>query len=75
MMQVLAPNEVIMKNTTRYDELKYQTTLLYSTLVSLYCLGGMVGGFMTNLWSNIFGRKGGIMANNIFIFISAILMG
>ncbi len=59
------------------EQLSYKThaTFIYSNIVSIYCLGGMVGGFITNIWSNIFGRKWGIVANNLFILISAGLMG
>ncbi|KAK7583717.1 hypothetical protein V9T40_004680 [Parthenolecanium corni] len=57
------------------EELKSQATFIFSTIVSIYCLGGMVGGALTNIWSNIFGRKWGLVWNNLFIFISAAMMG
>lgn len=57
------------------EDLKKKTTLIFSVIVSIYCLGGMFGGLITNIWSKLFGRRGGIMANNIFIFIAAALMG
>lgn len=57
------------------EDMKKQTTLIFSVIVSIYCLGGMCGGLITNIWSKIFGRRGGIMANNIFIFAAAALMG
>lgn len=64
-------------NTTKLlpEDLNNQATFIFSTIVSVYTLGGMVGGFITNLWSNIFGRKWGIVWNNLFIYLSAALMG
>ncbi|KAK4324988.1 hypothetical protein Pmani_004411, partial [Petrolisthes manimaculis] len=50
-------------------------TILIATMVSIYCVGGMIGGAMTGLIAERFGRKGGLLFNNIFAIIAAFLFG
>ncbi|XP_075230160.1 solute carrier family 2, facilitated glucose transporter member 3-like [Lycorma delicatula] len=50
-------------------------TFLWSFAVSIYCVGGILGGLMTSLYASILGRKGGLIANNIFAIIAGLLMG
>ena len=67
-------------NETYYH--KYQShpsqgtiTMIFSIIVSIYCIGGMIGGLMTAFAAEKFGRKGGLLFNNVFAVIAACLMG
>ena len=61
----------------RYSETPSRGTLnfIYSVIVSITSIGGMIGALMTAYVAERFGRKGGLFLNNVFIFIAAILMG
>lgn len=48
---------------------------LYSVAVSIFAIGGMVGGFSGGWIANRFGRKGGLLLNNILGISGACLMG
>lgn len=48
---------------------------LRSVAVSIFAIGGMVGGFSGGWISNRFGRKGGLLLNNVFGITGACLMG
>ncbi|KAM4616817.1 solute carrier family 2, facilitated glucose transporter member 11b isoform 2-T2 [Polymixia lowei] len=61
---------------------RYQTdiseqalTLLWSTIVSMFTLGGFVGTYIGGTLSIKIGRKGTLLANNSFAIIAALLMG
>ncbi|XP_068461286.1 solute carrier family 2, facilitated glucose transporter member 11b [Clinocottus analis] len=61
---------------------RYQTnisadalTLLWSTIVSIFTLGGLVGVTIGGTLSVKLGRKGTLLANNIFALMAALLMG
>ncbi|KAL4221554.1 Solute carrier 2 [Mactra antiquata] len=45
-------------------------TVLWSVTVSLYCVGGMLGGVSAGYWADKFGRKKTLMLNNILMIIS-----
>ena len=49
--------------------------LIYSIIVSLFCVGGMFGALMTGMIADRFGRKGGLLLNNSLVFVAAIFLG
>ncbi|XP_055620794.1 glucose transporter type 1 isoform X2 [Toxorhynchites rutilus septentrionalis] len=48
---------------------------LYSVAVSIFAIGGMLGGFSGGWIANRFGRKGGLLLNNVLGITGACLMG
>lgn len=48
---------------------------LRSVAVSIFAIGGMLGGFSGGWMANRFGRKGGLLLNNVFGIVGACLMG
>ncbi|XP_053390309.1 solute carrier family 2, facilitated glucose transporter member 1-like, partial [Mercenaria mercenaria] len=48
-------------------------TSLYAVIVAIFAVGGMVGGLAAGWWADYFGRKYGMMLNNV-IGIAACLM-
>ncbi|XP_042277542.1 solute carrier family 2, facilitated glucose transporter member 11-like isoform X2 [Thunnus maccoyii] len=61
---------------------RYQTdiaedvlTLLWSTIVSIFTLGGLIGVSIGGTLSVKLGRKGTLLTNNIFALTAALLMG
>ncbi|XP_068223773.1 solute carrier family 2, facilitated glucose transporter member 1-like [Palaemon carinicauda] len=77
-----APQKVIGQwiNETNYERHgEYLTegvlTVIISIMVSIYCIGGMIGGALTGIFSTRFGRKGGLLVNNVFAVLAAILFG
>lgn len=76
------PQELVMDfiNETyfaRFDEEpgKQTVTIIFSIMVSIFCVGGMIGALMTAYVAEKFGRKGGLLLNTVFVFIAAALMG
>ncbi|MCL4146934.1 UNVERIFIED_CONTAM: hypothetical protein GTU68_025664, partial [Idotea baltica] len=67
-------------NSTSYnrtDEYLTETgmTMIISWIVSIYCIGGIIGGAMTGFFSERYGRKGGLLINNFFAISAAIFFG
>lgn len=57
------------------DPGKDTVSLIFSILVSIFCVGGMAGALSTAYVAERFGRKGGLLLNNVFVFIAALFMG
>lgn len=57
---------------------EYLTTtsisILWATTVSIFALGGMIGGLSAGYWCNRYGRKGALLRNNLLHLVSAALM-
>ncbi|KAJ9575374.1 hypothetical protein L9F63_025674, partial [Diploptera punctata] len=49
--------------------------LLYSLAVSIFAIGGMLGGICGGMIANRFGRKGGLLLNSLLGIVGAVLMG
>lgn len=54
---------------------KSQVTLIWAIAVSIFCFGGMIGGLMTGIVAEKFGRKGGLLVSNAIVIVSAALQG
>jgi len=50
-------------------------TFIWSFVVAIFCVGGMMGGSVVGAVASRLGRKGGLMLNNILVIIGAVLMG
>ena len=50
-------------------------TLIWSWIVAIFCVGGMMGGSMVGFISSRFGRKGGLLLNNVLVIIATLLLG
>lgn len=53
----------------------FQVTWIWAFTVSVFCLGGMLGGLSVGFVATAIGRKQGLVANNLFVFLGAIFMG
>lgn len=49
-------------------------TLVFSVIVAVFCVGGMVGGLLTACVADRFGRKGGLLLNSGLVFAAAALL-
>ncbi|XP_047039961.1 solute carrier family 2, facilitated glucose transporter member 1 [Helicoverpa armigera] len=47
-----------------------KVTTAMSIAVAIYCVGGMIGGIITGVVADRFGRKGGLLINNVLVFIA-----
>lgn len=49
-------------------------TSLYALIVAIFAVGGMMGGLAAGWWANFFGRKFGMILNNIIGIAACVLM-
>ena len=60
----------------RYDgeNMTYEaSTFMYAIAVSIFAIGGMCGGFIGGWIANKFGRKGGLLVNNLVGIVAAMV--
>ncbi|XP_071450965.1 solute carrier family 2, facilitated glucose transporter member 1-like isoform X2 [Hetaerina americana] len=50
-------------------------TMIWAIAVAIFCVGGMLGGCITGFVAERFGRKGGLLLNNVLVAAAAVLMG
>lgn len=62
-------------NNTVPSELKNNVTYIWSCVVAIFCLGGMIGGSMVGTIADKFGRKGGLLVVNVLVLVAAIFEG
>ncbi|KAJ8883829.1 hypothetical protein PR048_015684 [Dryococelus australis] len=48
---------------------------LWSAIVSVMCIGGIVGGVSAGFVAEKFGRRGGLVLNNILVFVTVLIYG
>ncbi|XP_022243647.1 glucose transporter type 1-like isoform X2 [Limulus polyphemus] len=67
-------SEVYRDRTGKYITEDFRN-LLWSVTVSIFAIGGMIGGISAGTIANRLGRKGGLLVNNIMGILGGALMG
>lgn len=56
-------------------DLATKVTMIWAVAVSIFCVGGIIGGASTGFVAERFGRKGGLLINNVFVILATLLQG
>lgn len=48
---------------------------IFSLIVAVFCVGGMAGALSTAFVANRFGRKGGLLYNNVLVILATVCLG
>ncbi|XP_056643314.1 solute carrier family 2, facilitated glucose transporter member 1-like isoform X2 [Diorhabda sublineata] len=61
-----------MYNRTGTIPTQENVTFVFSLMTAMFCIGGMIGGSTTGMIADRFGRKGGLLLNNVLVFLAVL---
>lgn len=76
MLQLISQfiNETTHERTGSYLE-ESSLSVMWSVVVSIYCVGGVIGALLTGIVADKLGRKGGLLWNNVTVILAVVLEG